>query len=100
MNGYVKPLFSNLKVYSYEQDKKKPVLKQAYQMAVGAVSHIFRNPSTKEVATQVNVAGNLKSPDVSTWQAILQLIQNAFVQAILPGFDRQVTQVTRQQTPR
>jgi len=97
MNGYVKPLFSNLKVYSYEQDKNKPVLKQAYQMAVGAVSHIFKNPSTKEVATQVNIAGNLKNPDVSTWQAILQLIQNAFVQAILPGFDRQINQVTRRQ---
>jgi Domain of Unknown Function (DUF748) len=100
MNGYIKPLFSNLKVYSYAQDKNKPVLKQAYQMAVGAASHLFRNPSTNQVATQVNVAGNLKNPDVSTWQAMLQLIQNAFVQAILPGFDRQVNQVTRQQTGR
>jgi hypothetical protein len=81
MNVYVKPLFSNLTVYSYEQDKKKLTLKQAYQKAVGAVSHIFKDPSTKKVATQVNVAGNLKSPDVSTWQAILQLIQNACVQA-------------------
>jgi len=100
MNGYVKPLFNNFKIYSFEQDKNKPVLKQAYQMALGAASHLFKNPSTKQVATQVNLAGNLKNPDVSTWQAILQLIQNAFVQAILPGFDRQVNQVTRQQPSR
>jgi len=97
MSGYVKPLFSNLKVYNYDQDKNKPLLDQAYQMAVGAASHLFKNPSTKKVATQVSLEGSLKSPGVSTLQALLQLMENAFFKAILPGFDRQVNQVTRQQ---
>jgi hypothetical protein len=97
MSGYVKPLFSKLKVYNYAQDKNKPVLNQAYQMAVGAASHLFKNPSTKQVATQVYLGGSLKSPGVSSWQALLQLLQNAFFKAILPGFDRQVNQVSRQQ---
>jgi hypothetical protein len=26
---------------------------------------------------------------VSTWQALVQFVQNGFVNAILPGFDRQ-----------
>jgi hypothetical protein len=97
MSGYVKPLFSNIKVYNYAQDKNKPVLNQAYQMAVGAASHLFKNPSTKQVATQVYLGGSLKSPGISSWQALLQLLENAFFKAILPGFDRQVNQVTRQQ---
>ena len=90
VHGYVKPLFSNLKVYSYQKEKKKPLLKQAYEMAVGAATHIFRNHETQRVATQVNISGRLNQPDVSTWQALGEVIRNAFIKAILPGFEHEV----------
>lgn len=33
--------------------------------------------------------GPLEDPETSTWQAIVNLLRNAFVEAILPGFDGQ-----------
>ncbi len=90
VRGYVKPLFSQLKVYSYEKEKKKPVLKQAYEMVVGAASHVLRNHETEKVATQVDISGKLDRPNVSTWQALGELVRNAFIKAILPGFEHQV----------
>jgi Domain of Unknown Function (DUF748) len=90
MSGYVKPMFSDLKVYDYQQDKNKGILSQAKEMMIGAASHIFKNPETQRVATQVNVVGPLKKPNVSTWEAFVEIVRNAFVQAILPGFDREL----------
>jgi uncharacterized protein DUF748 len=89
VQGYVKPLFSQLKVYSYQKEKNKPVLKQAYEMAIGAASHLLRNHATQKVATQVDLSGKLSQPNVSTWQALGELIRNAFIKAILPGFEHQ-----------
>jgi Domain of Unknown Function (DUF748) len=90
IRGYVKPMFSNVRVYDPQKDKDKGVLEQAKEMVIGAAAHVFKNHSTQKVATQVDLNGNLKNPDVSTWQAFVEVVRNAFVQAILPGFDRQI----------
>jgi uncharacterized protein DUF748 len=89
MKGYVKTLFSNVNVYDPAKDKNKSVLHQAYELAVGAAAKVVKNSSTQKVATKVDVSGKLDNPNVSTWQALVQFVQNGFVNAILPGFDRQ-----------
>jgi hypothetical protein len=89
MKGYVKPLFTNVKVYDPAKDKNKSVVHQAYEMAVGAAAKVVTNSSTQKVATKVDLSGKLDNPNVSTWQALVQFVQNGFVNAILPGFDRQ-----------
>jgi hypothetical protein len=97
ISGYVKPMFSELTVYDWSQDKHKPILHQAYEAAVGGAAHIFKNRSTEQVATKVDLTGKLKNPNTSTWQAVVEVVQNAFIQAILPGFDREA-QLARNQT--
>jgi hypothetical protein len=89
MTGYVKPMFSNVKVYDPAKDKNKSVVHQAYELAVGAAAKIVKNSSTQKVATKMDVPGKLNNPNVSTWQALVQFVQNGFINAILPGFDRQ-----------
>lgn len=98
ITGYVKPMFSDVKVYSYEKDKNKSLIQQAKSVVVGAAAHILKNRKTQKVASQVNLAGNLKNPNVSTWQAFVETVRNAFVQAILPGFDRE-TGIEGNKTP-
>jgi Domain of Unknown Function (DUF748) len=90
IDGYVKPMFSDLQVYDYQKDKNKPILHQAKELAIGGASHLFKNHRTEQVATDVDLKGKLSSPDISTWQALGQVLRNAFVQAIIPGFDRAV----------
>ncbi len=97
ISGYVKPMFSDLTVYDWAQDKHKPILHQAYEAVVGGAAHVFKNSQTRQVATEVNLTGKLKSPNTSTWQAVVEVVQNAFIQAILPGFDREA-QLARNQT--
>jgi len=90
ISGYVKPMFSDLEVYNYQKDKGTGVLHQAKELMIGGASHLFKNRSTQQVATRVELKGKLTGPDISTWQAIVQVLHNAFIEAILPGFDRAV----------
>jgi hypothetical protein len=41
------------------------------------------------------VSGRVENPQTSTLQVIVRLIQNAFFQAILPGFERELERVRR-----
>jgi hypothetical protein len=89
IEGYVKPLFKDIKVYDPKQDKKKPVLKKLYEKIVGGLSHLLENHPREQVATVADLSGTLDDPDTSTWEIFVRLVSNAFVKAILPGFDRE-----------
>jgi hypothetical protein len=80
----------NLKVYDYQKDKSTPILHQAKELAIAGASHLFKNRSTEKVAADIDLKGKLTSPDISTWQALAQVLRNAFIEAIIPGFDRAV----------
>lgn len=92
MTGYVKPIFTDLKVYDAQKDAKKPILHQAYEMVVGGAAKLFKNQSTKQVAAKIDISGPVNTPNISVWQAIGEFIQNAFVKAIVPGYDHELSQ--------
>jgi hypothetical protein len=94
MNGYVKTLFSNVVVYDSKKDRHKPILHQAYELIVGGAAKVLKNSSTQQVATEVSLKGNLNQPNISTWEALKELLHNAFINAIEPGFDREIASRT------
>jgi len=95
ITGYVKPLFKDIDVYSSKQDKKKPPLKKVWEKIVGGLSHILENPKRDQVATVADLSGTIEDPNTSTWQIIVRLVSNAFVKAILPGFEREYEAVMK-----
>lgn len=89
ISGYVKPLFQDADVYDSRQDKEKGIFRKLYEGVIGGISLLFRNTPRKEVATNIPISGELSSPNTSTWETIIGLVQNAFFKAILPGFERE-----------
>ena len=87
INGYVKPLFHDITVYDWNQDKEKHPLRQLYEAAVGAASSVLTNRNRNDVATITDLSGPVESPSASTLQMIGNLLRNAFVRAILPGLE-------------
>ena len=71
------------------QDKEKGIFRQLYEGIIGGFSWILQNTPRDEVATTIPVRGKLANPQTSTWDTIIGMIQNAFFQAILPGFEQQ-----------
>ena len=57
---------------------------------MGGVSTLLENIPRREVATKADLSGPLENPQASTWQVLVNLIQNAFFRAILPGFEREL----------
>ena len=92
VQGYIKPLFKDMKVYDRRQDKEKSLFHQLYEGLVGGIAKLLQNRPREEVATKVEVSGPVENPKTSTWETVVNLIRNAFFKAILPGFEREVTQ--------
>jgi hypothetical protein len=89
VTGYVKPLFKDVKAFDPEQDRDKGFVRRLYERIVTGVSKILKNPPRDEVATKVDVDGRIDNPNTSTLQAIANLLRNAFIEAILPGLERE-----------
>jgi hypothetical protein len=95
VQGYVKPLLRKLDVYDTGQDQDKGLFQKLYEAVVGGVSSLLENVPRKEVATKADLAGPLENPQANTWQVLVNLIQNAFFRAILPGFERELGRASR-----
>ncbi|HEX2964418.1 MAG TPA: DUF748 domain-containing protein, partial [Syntrophorhabdaceae bacterium] len=89
VNGYVKPLFRDLKVTDSRSDEEKSAFRKLYTGLIGGLSKLLENRPRKEIATKADISGPLESPGTSTWQVILNLLRNAFIRAILPGFEKE-----------
>jgi hypothetical protein len=86
VDGYVKPFFKQVEVYDPAQDKEKGFFKQVYEGLVDGIVTLFKNEPRDEVATETEVKGPLSDPRASTWDILLNLVKNAFLKAIVPGF--------------
>jgi hypothetical protein len=93
VNGYIKPLFREVKAYDRRQDSEKSLFRKLYEKLVGGVSRILQNRTPrKEVATKAAIHSQLGDggAKVNTVQALGNLVRNAFFRAILPGFDAEL----------
>ena len=86
IDGFVKPFFTDVDIYSEHQEKRQDLLQQMYEGFVDVLADILEN-EPREMATKVNLSGPLDKPDASTLEVLLYLIENAFFEALLPNFE-------------
>lgn len=87
LDGYAKPLFRNVEIFDLEQDADKGPLEATWQAMVAATAWIFENHSEDQIATRVDIQGNLNQQNVSAWQAFTSILRNAFVKAYRANFE-------------
>jgi hypothetical protein len=95
VDGYVKPLIHDLRVYDPQQDSEKSVARKIKEKTANIVSRLFRNRQRQDIATIAPIAGPLENPKADTWVTMVNLVQNAFFKAILPGFGGDRARATR-----
>ena len=86
IQGYVKPILKNVKIFSFKEDKKKPI-KALWEMIVGGVGKLFTNHEAHQMATRIPLEGSIDQPGTSTLTVIGGLFRNAFVRALKPGVE-------------
>jgi hypothetical protein len=89
--GYVKPLIDGLDVVEWKgQDKKDNFFQKIWESMVGGVGEIFQNQKKDQFATKINFSGDMDNPSVNVFQAIVLVLQNAFVKSLRPAIDNQI----------
>lgn len=87
--GYVKPIIEDLEVLG-PQDKENSLPEKLWEGLVGLGSMLLTNPREDQIATRVPLEGDLSKPDVRTWYAVIDLLRNAFIQALQPELENTV----------
>ncbi|MGB3617142.1 MAG: DUF748 domain-containing protein [Catalinimonas sp.] len=80
IEGYVKPILTDLQLLSLKEDADKP-LRAIWEGVVGLVTNILENPKEDQFATKVPITGNLNQSEVGVMPTVWNVFRNAFVQA-------------------
>ena len=86
VEGYIKPLVKNLRIYDRQKDREKPFGKRVKMHALQFLANLFKNHKTQDVATVIRISGTTSDPKAREWEVIRKLIGNGLYRAILPGF--------------
>lgn len=87
--GYVKPIIKELDVVGKE-DRDDNFFRKIWEGIVGTAGQILKNQKEDQVATKVPLEGDISAPDVKTWTAIIEVLRNAFIQALFPSIEAQI----------
>lgn len=87
--GYVKPLIEDIDVLGKE-DRKDNILRKAWESISGTVTEIFENQSEETFASKIPLQGEIEDPKANIWFAIVQILRNAFINALQPAIDQQI----------
>jgi hypothetical protein len=89
--GYVKPVIKDLKVIG-PKDKHDSFFHLMWEEIVGAAGMILKNHPKDQIATKIPIEGSFKMVDkIDTWGAIAILLRNAFIQALIPSIDNEIS---------
>ena len=88
--GYVKPIIKDLDVIG-DEDRHDSFFNKLYEAVVGAAGVILKNSEEEQVATKVPIEGEYGETTVGTWRAIIEVLRNAFIQALYPSIDHEIT---------
>lgn len=84
VEGYVKPLFRDLKVITAQDVKEDNALQLFWEALLGAAAGILKNQPRDQVATLITLRGDLSNPRTSILEIIANVLRNAFIRAYLP----------------
>jgi hypothetical protein len=71
---------------------EKSRFRKLYEGLVGGISGLLQNRSRVRSRDKSADFRSVESPRTGTWETVVRLVQNAFLKAILPGFEKEVSQ--------
>ena len=90
LRGYAKPIMNDLDIFDWKQDVEQDhdnPLRVLWEGFVGGLTAIFKNHPKDRFATRIAIEGRIDRPDISRWEAISNILHNAFVHAYEARFE-------------
>ncbi len=85
-------MFKDIKVYDRSSRQEKSLSHTLYVWMVRGASKLLESRTRNEVATRATISGTLDSPGTSSWEIFVNLLKNAFIKSIIPGFEKKPSQ--------
>ncbi|QPG05591.1 DUF748 domain-containing protein [Salinimonas marina] len=85
LKGYIKPILHDVTVFSWKGDIVEDddgFFAGIVEAGSALIAEIFENQSEEQIATRIQLSGNLDDPDTPILPAIGAIIENAFINAI------------------
>lgn len=101
LRGYIRPILNDVDVLNWKQDVEEQgdgPFQVTWEGATGLTAAIFTDGDTEQIATQIDLYGTLDDPEISTWDTIVNIIRNAFVEAYNDRFDGIFEEATNEQS--
>ncbi|HSZ71728.1 MAG TPA: DUF748 domain-containing protein [Cytophagaceae bacterium] len=86
IDGYVKPLMTDIKVLNWSKEKE-PVTNKIWQGIIGLMIDVVKNHPKDQFATKLEVHGSIHKKEIDVWQAVLNVLRNGFIKAFEKKFD-------------
>ncbi|OJV22454.1 MAG: hypothetical protein BGO21_30320 [Dyadobacter sp. 50-39] len=74
-----------------KEDRDDNIFRKLWEGIAGGVGQILRNHPNDQVATKIPFEGRLDDPKTNIWYALSHILQNAFIQAIQPSIDSEIS---------
>jgi hypothetical protein len=87
--GYLKPLIEDLDILKWKKEDERPAEK-LWEGLVGAVAAVFKNWPRDRLATRLEIEGRFDQPDINALEAVIELLRNAFIQALRHGLEGKI----------
>lgn len=94
LNGYVKAGVHDLSVFSWREDIEKDddgLFTAIFEGSIDLLSSLLENDESKLVAARVPIDGQLDNADVSTFEAVVSVLKNAFFEAFKMKVDNVIS---------
>lgn len=89
--AYAKPVFHNIDVRAWEsREHPNNKLLVLWKNIVGFVVDLLKNKEKDQLATKIKAEGTFDDPDLNVWEAVVSLLRNGFIQALIPGYDNSI----------
>lgn len=92
LGGYLKVLFHHLDIDASEESEPGAGTSVFWGLLIEAAEDILENSELKQHAARLPISGELGDLDTDVWTAIGTALRNAFISAMVPGFERQPRQ--------
>jgi hypothetical protein len=88
--GYVRPILEDPQLFDSETDSQGP-FRKAWEALVNVAANVLENRQEQQVATQIQLRGEIEDPDVDVLTTLVNLLRNAFVAAFSHSLDGSIT---------
>jgi hypothetical protein len=85
ITGYIKPVVEDLEITPAEDDAG--LFRRFYESVLDVIASVLESPDEEHISTMVEFEGEIDDPEVGTWQAVWNLLRNAFVEGFSKGVE-------------